>query len=91
MEILKKRNRPRCQHCNKAMTYNEILGKWECCNDKCFVTRVPSELVSSMHSTVLGFIVDATVPDTPTGLLDSSAKTAKNSAKTAKEIKSPQK
>lgn len=21
--------KPRCQHCNKAMTYNKILGIWE--------------------------------------------------------------
>lgn len=83
--------KPRCQHCNKAMTYNKILGKWECHNDKCFVTRVPSELVSSMHHPPVGIVARAIVPAISVGLLGVSAKTAKPVKGSDKEIKSPQK
>lgn len=83
--------KPRCQHCNKAMTYNKILGIWECRNCECLVTRVSSELVSSIQHPPVGIVARAIVPAISVGLLDVSAKTAKPVKGSDKEIKSPQK
>lgn len=84
MDILKIRNRPKCQHCNKAKTYNKILGKWECRNCLCLIARLSGELASSIHSPIVGIVAGATFPTTYVDILGVSAKTAKKLAKTVK-------
>ena len=78
MKIWKKRNRPRCQHCNKAMTYNRILGKWECSCIKCLIKTASVKI--SIHSPIAG----ATASSMTVDILGVSAKTAKKFAKTVK-------
>lgn len=66
---------PKCEYCDKTMVYNKILDKYECNDPKCWIKRIPKDVLSridlgpsipaagcvSTPSSVIGSIGSATI------------------------------
>lgn len=54
-KIIHAMSKPKCKYCNKPMTYNTVLGKYECDDPECWIKRIPKQAAK-----IMGF--DSSIP-----------------------------